>query len=193
MWLHKYHQNAFLRKYKCKTQDPPTPRGPPVPMNSCLPTQRSRNYKSKQPLPLVKSHNLFTSTIFINLSILTFPETECWIPVTIVSTYSSCLHRLHGLNTPLSSLGPIHSHGSLYCVASTSCLSRLLILLTRSLSYLFCFLWPNVSVSSVPLLLTMAKSIMSIYRQHLLRNNVLECGLKCTLQGQAQDLPCSVN
>lgn len=134
-------------------------------------------------------HNLFPKTVFIHLPTLNFPETESRIPGTMVSTYPSCLHSLHKPNILLSGLDPIYSHASLYHVAGTSGLPRLLILVPFSLSYP-CFLWPSVSVSLVPLLVTMAKNIMSIYRQHLLGNSVLECGLKCTLQGQASDLPC---
>lgn len=128
-------------------------------------TETMKLQQYKQPLPLVESHNLFTLTVFINWSSLIFPETEFWIPGTIVSIYSSYLHKLHGHNTLLSSLDPhSHSHGSLYHVVGTSWLPRLLILVTSSLSYPFCFLCFGVLLSFIPLLLTMAKNNMSIYR-----------------------------
>lgn len=98
----------------------------------------------KWPLPLVECHNLFTSTVFMNWFTLTFLDTEFWISGTIGSTYSSypsCLHKLRGPNTLISSLDPhSHSHSFLYHVVGTSWLPRPLILVTSRLSYPFCFL-----------------------------------------------------
>lgn len=94
LYLHKYHLYAFLRRYKIHHHLEST----------CLCeflstyTQRSWNTtESKQPLPLVTTCS--PVLFFINLPTLNFLETESWILETMVSTYSSHLHRLHGPNT----------------------------------------------------------------------------------------------
>lgn len=157
---------------------------PPVFVNSCLPTHRGHEIQQR-----VNSLCLWSQPVHQYCFLLIYLHWIFWRlnPEPLRPRYPPILPIFTdymGL-TLFSKLDPIHSHASLYSVVGTAWLPRLPTLVTSTLSNPFCFLWPNVSVPLVLLLVIMAKSIMSIYRQHQLGINVLECGLKCALQGQA--------